>query len=161
MRVYLPVTLPQLADLVAERTITVDVGYAVTPGLTEWYAAGDTEELEWAATVLAARASLRLLAADPDAPSRRAVLAVDLPEGEVERGPDEGHDRGLVRLRRSVPWTAIGAALVDGPEAVDDVTAARAAWAAAEAGDEDAAFTVETAEGHDLLWFATQEIGYL
>lgn len=161
MRVYLPVTLPMLARLVEDRAIAVTTGYAVTPGLTEWYASGDLEELEWAASVLAARASLRLLAANPDAPPRRAVLAVDLDASELDLGANEGEDRGLVRLRRSVPWDQVAAALVDAPEASDDVTAARLAQSAADLGDADAAFTVDGVEGHDLLWFATQEIGYL
>jgi hypothetical protein len=161
MRVYLPVTLPLLGDLVAQRFIDVSDGYAVTPGLTEWYASGDTEELEWAASVLAARASLRLLAGDPGSPPRRAVLAVDLADEDVERGTDEGDGRGRVHLRSSVAWKSVAAALIDSPDAVADVTAARDSLAAADAGDEDAAFTVEAAEGHDLLWFATQEIGYL
>ncbi|WP_425554700.1 DUF6912 family protein, partial [Kitasatospora putterlickiae] len=33
--------------------------------------------------------------------------------------------------------------------------------AAADAGDQDAQFTVDGAEDHDLLWFATQEIAAL
>jgi len=50
----------------------------VTPTLREWYAEGDAEELEYAALMAAARASLRLLAHASDAPPRRAghTLAV-------------------------------------------------------------------------------------
>ena len=32
---------------------------------------------------------------------------------------------------------------------------------AADAGDEDAQFTVDGAEGHELGWYATQELSYL
>ena len=32
---------------------------------------------------------------------------------------------------------------------------------AADAGDEDAKFTVDGAEGHELGWYATQELSYL
>ena len=32
---------------------------------------------------------------------------------------------------------------------------------AADAGDEDAKFTVDGAEGHELGWYATQELAYL
>ena len=64
MRVYLPATLPALAELhktglIAPAPLTA---YAVTPALREWYIEGDSEELEYAALTDAARASLRLLA---------------------------------------------------------------------------------------------------
>ena len=32
---------------------------------------------------------------------------------------------------------------------------------AADVGDEDAKFTVDGAEGHELGWYATQELSYL
>ena len=32
---------------------------------------------------------------------------------------------------------------------------------AADAGDEDAKFAVDGAEGHELGWYATQELSYL
>jgi hypothetical protein len=32
---------------------------------------------------------------------------------------------------------------------------------AADAGDDDASFTVDSAEGHELAWYATQELQYL
>jgi hypothetical protein len=38
------------------------------------------------------------------------------------------------------------------------VAAAAAAIGAADAGDEDAAFTVDSAEGHELAWYAVQEL---
>lgn len=161
MRIYVPLTLPLAERLVLERTLEAPHGFAVTPGLTEWYASGDTEELEWAASVLAARDSLRLLAEDRTAPPRRIVLAVDTPDENVAIGTDSGDDRGKVALRHPIPWKSIQAALVDGREAFDDVEAARFAWEAAAAGDEDSSFLVETVEGHDLMWFATQEIQFL
>jgi hypothetical protein len=46
----------------------------------------------------------------------------------------------------------------DEPEVREDVSAAAAAVTAADTGDEDARFTVDGAEDHELLWFATQEI---
>jgi uncharacterized protein DUF6912 len=42
--------------------------------------------------------------------------------------------------------------------AVPDIRAAVAALEAADSGDQDARFTVDGAEGHDLLWYATQEL---
>ncbi|HEX5566673.1 MAG TPA: hypothetical protein VFY14_07040, partial [Streptomyces sp.] len=92
MRVYVPLTLPGLAD--AHRKGALGPGpltaYAVTPGLREWYVSDDVEELEYAALGRAARASLRRLAVDPGAPRRRVVVAVDVPDGAAVADPDRG-----------------------------------------------------------------------
>ena len=48
-----------------------------------------------------------------------------------------------------------------GPDAATDVAATRPgtpALPAADAGDEDAAFTVDGAQGHDLLWYDSSEL---
>ena len=50
---------------------------------------------------------------------------------------------------------------MDDVEAGPDVRAAADALPAADAGDEDASFTVDGAEGHELGWYATQELPYL
>ena len=34
-------------------------------------------------------------------------------------------------------------------------------WAPAEAGDDDAQFLVDGAEGHELMWYATQELPFV
>jgi len=64
MRLYVPLTIDRLAAAHSagkfEPPLTV---YAVTPALREWYAAGDEEELEYAAMAQAARASIGLIAA--------------------------------------------------------------------------------------------------
>ena len=85
MRVYLPATLSTLASLLRAGEISPAPvrGFAVTPALRESYASGDLEELEYVAMTHAGRASLRLLAADPDAPRRRVVLAADIPDGLI------------------------------------------------------------------------------
>ena len=89
MRVYLPCTLSALAGLLASTDIGQPAagqplrGFAVTPALREWYVSGDLEELEYAAMMQAARASLRLLLEDPDAPPRRVVLAVEIPDERI------------------------------------------------------------------------------
>ncbi|MFA1539782.1 DUF6912 family protein [Actinomadura monticuli] len=183
MRVYLPSTLTLLAGVHAAREIGPAplAAHAVTPALREWYAGGDLEELEYAALSAAARASLRLLAADPSAPRRRVVLAAEVPDaavawapgdtGPAVRGGTTPHarsafgggngDRALVELSAAVPWKKIASGHVDDPDAVPDVTAAALALAAADAGDDDARFTVDGAEGHELLWYATQELPHL
>ena len=50
---------------------------------------------------------------------------------------------------------------VDDLLAVDDIAAAAAALPAADKGDDDAQFAVDGAEGHELLWYASQEMGFL
>jgi hypothetical protein len=162
MRVYLPSTLPLLAGVHAAREVGPAplAAHAVTPALREWYASGDLEELEYAAMTAAARASLRLLAADPSAARRRVVLAAEVPDTAITwSNTDLGNgDRALVELSTTIPWKKIASGHVDDPGAVPDITAAVEALAAADTGDEDARFTVDGAEGHDLLWYATQEL---
>ncbi|MFY9338020.1 MAG: hypothetical protein WAO90_18720, partial [Mycobacterium sp.] len=83
MRVYIPATLPMLAELVADGSMQPRSGtaFAVTPALREAYAEGDDEELAEVALGEAARASLRLLSAESDdaGKPRRAVVVADAP----------------------------------------------------------------------------------
>ncbi len=162
MRVYLPSTLPGLQALLDTQILTAPLaGFAVTGALREWYAEGDEEELEYAALTLAARASVRLLdralLMDASAPARRVVVVVE--SGEVEAVPDV--DRAAVRLTADVPLRLVQAVHVDDPSAEQDVRAAAEQLVEADLGSEDAAFVVEQAEGHELQWYATQEIGPL
>ena len=166
MRVYVPATLPALAGVLraAEIGPAPLQAFTVTPALREWYASADVEELEYAAMMHAARASLRLLLADPQAPRRRVVLAADVPDEQA--GRDGGFDGGfeeptLVLLSAPVPLARVVSGHVDDLAAVADVGEAAAALAAADAGDDDARFLVDGAEGHELLWYATQELGDL
>jgi hypothetical protein len=158
MRVYLPATLPELARLHRAGGLPPGehLGHAVTPALREWYAEGDSEELEYAALTAAARDSLRRLAADSSAPRRRVVVAADVPDAAVV--PDAALGRSAVRVRAPVPMAAVAAVHVDDDSTVAVVSAAAEAVGAADAGDDDAAFTVDEADGSELLWFATQEI---
>jgi hypothetical protein len=161
MRVYLPSTLPELRALLDRGTVGDPPlpGYAVTPALREWYAEGDIEELEYAALSLAARASVRLLDADPDAVRRRVVVVAEVPDPVVSHVPHV--DRAAVKVDDPVPLRLVQAVHVDDPAAVPDVTVAADAVIEADLGSEDAAFRVEQAEGHELQWYATQEIGPL
>jgi hypothetical protein len=162
MRVYLASTMPALAAALAAGQLGPAplAGFAVTPALREWYASGDLEELEYAAMAVAARASLRLLAADDGAPARRVTLAVDVPDDQVSAcGSLE--EPAAVAISAAVPLTRVASAHVDDPQAAADVRAAAAAVPAADRGDEDAKFTVDSAEGHELAWYAAQELRYL
>lgn len=166
MRVYLPATLSGLARVLRDRRLGPPPlsGYAVTPALREWYASGDLEELEYAAMSDAAEASLRLLADDPEAPSRRVVIAAEVPDTAVVPvvGDQVADDhRAAVRIIEAIPYDRIVSGHVDDAEAETDVRAARGAVAAADAGDDDARFTVDGAAGHELLWYATQELPHL
>ena len=162
MRVFLPSTLPAVALALQAGDVGPGPlpGFAVTPALREAYASGDTEELEYAALTEAARASLRMLAGNPAAPSRRVVLAAEIPAEQVKPDPRDGEPARVV-ITQAVQVKDLAAAHVDAPEAGADVRSAVAAVPAADAGDEDARFTVDGAEGHELGWYATQELSYL
>ncbi len=86
MRVYLPATTSILRRLVDRGEIGPAplTAFAVTPGLREWYVDDDAEELEYAATLEASRASLRLLAVDPSANPRRVVVAAHVDDRSAE-----------------------------------------------------------------------------
>ncbi len=159
MRVYLPYTVSALAGLLRDvATGPAPVrGYAVTPALREWYSSGDEEELEYVAMMQAARASLRLLHADPQAAARRVVLAAEVPDEQVT-GAGGFDDPALVQISVQVQLRHVASGHIDDPRAEADVRAAVAALPAADSGDEDARFTVDGAEGHELLWYATQEL---
>ncbi|MFZ4297912.1 DUF6912 family protein [Streptomyces cinereoruber] len=157
MRVYVPLTLPGLAQ--AHKAGELGPGpltaYAVTPALREWYVSDDIEELEYAALGRAAAASLRLLAADPGAPRRRIVVAVDVADGDAAVDPDA---IGAVRIAGAVPLSKAAAVHADADDAEADVRAAADALEAADRGDDDARSAVDGAEDHELLWFGVQEV---
>jgi Family of unknown function (DUF6912) len=162
MRVFLPLTLPALAQALQAGQVGPGPvpGFAVTPSLREAYASGDEEELEYVAMTEAARASLRMLAQDPAAPPRRVVLAAEIPAEHVK--PDvRDKQPARVLIGDAVPIKRVASAHVDDLEAGADVRAAADALPAADAGDEDASFAVDGAEGHELGWYATQELPYL
>jgi len=162
MRVYLPSTLAALAQVLAVGQVGGPPvrGFAVTPGLREWYASGDLEELEYVAMAQAARASLRLLHADPAVARRRVVLVAEIDDGAVtvRNGLDKP---GRVEVGTPVRLADIVSGHVDDVVAQRDIDAAVTALSAADDGDEDAKFVVDGAEGHELLWYATQELAYL
>ncbi|TGB08077.1 hypothetical protein [Streptomyces sp. MZ04] len=163
MRVYVPLTLPRLAEAYKAGELGPGplTAYAVTPALREWYVSDDIEELEYAALNRAAQASLRLVAGDPGAARRRVVLAADVPDGAASVDPDRGLDQralGEVRVEGVLGLKKVAAVHVDAGDAEGDVSAAAEVLGAADQGDDDARFVVDGVEDHELLWFATQEI---
>ncbi|MFE9459468.1 DUF6912 family protein [Streptomyces californicus] len=166
MRVYVPLTLSGLAAAHGAGELGPGplTAYAVTPGLREWYVSDDIEELEYAALNRAAAASLRMIAGAPDEARRRVVVAVDVPDGAAVADPDQGLSAaslGEVRIAAALPLAKAAAVHVDADDAEKDVAAAAAALGAADLGDDDARFTVDGAEDHELLWFGVQEIPQL
>lgn len=170
MRVYWPTTLAALARLadageLAAAPVTV---HAVTPTLRDYYADADPrdleEELEFVAMTDAAGESVRLLAAEAEgAAPRRVVLALDVPDAavQVERAGWAAPERSQVRLTVPLTLDDLASVHVDDGDAEADVRAAVVALSAADAGDEDAQFTVEACEGHDLLWYDANELPIL
>ena len=161
MRVYLPATTTVLRRLIDDRRLPgPHTVFAVTPDVREHYeVAADEEELEYAALLAAARASLRLIDIDPAAARRRVVLAVDVPDDAVVPVADEDVDRGAARVTADVAVADVASAHVDVAEAEADVRAAVNVVLEADLGSEDAQFVVDQAEGHELAWYANQEIG--
>ncbi|WP_431967994.1 DUF6912 family protein [Nocardia sp. bgisy134] len=178
LRVYVPATVPMLRALVEEREI-FPIGataFAVTPALREAYASGDDEELAEVAMLEAARASLRLLAAEREAivediedgepvaarPSggpvyRRAVIAADVTGAKLR--PDL--DDAVVKLAGPIGYARIASIHVDLAEAEPEVAKAVDVIDAADLGDADAEFVLGDAEDHQLAWYAAQELPFL
>ena len=161
MRVYVPATSSVLRDLVDSGRLGQPplTAFAVTPDLREWYRDGDIEEQEYAALLEAARGSLRLLDEDPTAARRRVVVVAEVPDEAVSARPDL--DRAVVRVTVPVPMNLIAAVHLDAREAESAVRAAVDAVLEADLGSDDAKFLLDEAEGHELLWYANQEVGPL
>ncbi|MBP1163061.1 hypothetical protein ABIC28_000589 [Rhodococcus sp. PvR044] len=164
MRVYIPATIAMLQRLVADQEFdpVSRTAFAVTPALREAYASGDDDELAEVAMTEAARASLRLLAAEDDdegvaSNQRRAVIAADV--DEVKLRPDL--DDAVVRLAAPVTLAEVASVHVDLAEAEPAIAKAVEAIDAADLGDADAEFVLGDAEDHELAWYATQELAFL
>lgn len=157
VRVYVPSSLGLLREVLVSGGVgpVPLLGHAVTDALRAAYPEGDEEEWEYAALTAAAQDSLGLLGED-DAP-RRVVVALDADTVL----PVEGHEPTLVEIGAAVPLRRVAAVHVDSEDAAETVLAARQRWAAAEAGDVEAARVVEQCLDHELGWYAAQEIGAL
>ncbi|GAA1577319.1 hypothetical protein GCM10009804_37390 [Kribbella hippodromi] len=159
MRVYIPSTLRLLSAAcnAGELGPAPLAAYAVTPALREWYTEGDEEELEYAAMAQAARASVGLLAADPGTARRRVVIAAEVSAVPPADGSVELGDARL-ELHVVIPWRMVASVHLDTADAVPVVRKAADSWEAAQNGDDDAVFALDSCEGEDLMWYATQEI---
>jgi hypothetical protein len=163
LRIYVPVTVAGLRRLLDTEQLQPLSGtaFALTPRLREFYASGDDEELEYVAMSEAARASLRLLAAeladDPDTPARRAVVSADV--DDVTLRPDL--DDAVVRVGGPIPMGKLAAVHLDLVEAADAVRAAAAVVDAADLGDPDAEFVLGDVEDHELAWYGVQELPFV
>ena len=158
MRVYLPATSTLLRLFSCSGVLDglPLTAFAVTPGLREYYIDDDIEELEYAASADAARASLRMISMDPSAAHRRLVIAADVPDASVDVRDDL--DRGVVRVRVEVPLSWCASIHADDADAESAVAAAAADIDAADLGDERAEAVVDDADGFELCWYATQEV---
>lgn len=160
MRIYVPSTTSELTELRDEELLPGPrAATALTSELREWYVDDDTEELEYAALLEAARLSLRMVDADPSAARRRVVIAAEVADSSV--APDMGSGRGSVRLVGELGLAQVVSLHVDGPDAEPAVAAATAVVIEADLGSADAQFVVDEAEAHELGWYATQELGPL
>lgn len=161
IRVYLPATLSTIATLRMTGGLPAPVeAHAVTPGIREWYAESDEEELEFVVFTRAAQSALCLLHDDPAADRRRAVISLDVPLSDV-RPVSEELGSSLVEVCGEIPLPAVAAVHVDGVEAREAVEQAVRVMTAAAGGDDDAQFVVDGVEDYDLEWFDPSEIEHI
>ena len=163
MRVYVPVTISMLQQLVAEEQLFPVGGtaFAVTLALREAYASGDEDELAEVAMRDAGRGSLRLLAAEIDAAEepvlRRAVLAVDAEDVVLRSDLDDA----VVKVAGPVRLAEVASAHIDLAAAEPAIARLLPVIDQADLGDEDAELALGDVEDHDLAWYATQELHFL
>jgi Family of unknown function (DUF6912) len=137
VRVYVPATLSLLAELVRSGELPAPRGTAVTDDLRALLPEEDEEGLEFDALLDAAELSLGLVTADPSTPSRRVVVAADMPPDAVVTDPASGP--AAVRLVRAVSRGWVVAVHVDEASAQDAVSR-------------------RDVEGVDLLWYDASEL---
>jgi len=160
MRIYLPSTTTELEMLRDAQALPGGkAATAVTAELREWYLDSDSDELEYAALLEAARLSLRMVDADPAAARRRVVIVAEVADSAVTGDARTG--RASVQLLGPLGLAEVASLHVDGADAEPAVTAAASVVIEADLGSDDAQFTVDGAEAHELGWYATQELGPL
>lgn len=162
-RIYVPSTLEGLRGVLRDGVLPAAPlpAFAVTSELRSHYPDADDEELEYAATRLAADESLRALAGHELRPGeeRRVVIACDLPVDVVADDLDEGAASVLVSIAPSLAQVA--SVLCDDPAAAEDVRAAVVLLQTSLPADDDLLRVLESLDDHELLWYATQEAAQL
>lgn len=170
MRVYLGTTAVKLSRLITTLATSgqcdledSDVGQAhsLTPALREWYTGDDVEELEYAAFLNAAYASLRQLVDQISDEHRRVVLSIDVDPSSVQieqSASSSALTKSAVRLNGVLTREGVASVHIDEAASRSTITAAVSALSAADAGDDDALFLVDEASACDLLWFDSSEL---
>jgi hypothetical protein len=64
-------------------------------------------------------------------------------------------------MNAAIPLRLVAAVHLDGPDAEIAVRAAANAVLEADLGSDDAKFLLDEAQGHEMLWYASQEVGSL
>ena len=110
---------------------------------------------------------MTVIGPDPGLAERFGVPVVELLEYPIDQEAATSVSAALCRRHKLLPIAREGRSLIvamadpDDIVALDDVRAAAEQLVEADLGSEDAAFVVDQAEGHELQWYATQEIGAL
>lgn len=170
MRVYVPLTIAGLGRLLDGTGLPPgQVAYAVTDELAQWWAQGwadgasagtpgaAVEELEYAAMLQAAAASLDLLdpvaVADGAEPARRVVLVADVDAigTHIDDVP------GATQLVAELAFAEVVAVHVDTADADGSVRAGVAALADDGAPASHVELVLADLVDHDLAWYAADE----
>lgn len=151
MRYFVAATLPMVRTLHESGALPSTVVVVADDALRARLAASDDDELAYLAMGEAALASLTLVAADPDAPPRRVVVAADdVPvrsDSVVSVHVDDDDAEPAVRAAlEAVRASGRDGDAGGGPDSGPD---------GGPAGGPDA---FEVLGEHDLMWFAAQEI---
>lgn len=159
VRLYLPVTLDELDDLLrgGDPLAAPRRAHAVTPALMALLPDEDEEGVEFAAQLMAADDALVLLASRPQSPPLRLVVTVEVPDDVVTPAvPEQGagvddEAASLVTLAAPATLDWVVCAHVDEPDAAGEVGRAL--------DGDDAALDALTER--DLLWYDVTELGHI
>jgi hypothetical protein len=88
------------------------------------------------------------------------VVSADVASSALVR-EDVELGSSTVRLPHAVSLQEVASIHVDGTGAAEDIGAAADVVEEAQAGDPDAQFTVDSAEDHELEWYAVSELDEL
>jgi hypothetical protein len=80
------------------------------------------------------------------------VSAVPPADGSMELGD------ARLELHVVIPWRSVASVHLDAAQATTVIGKAADLWEAALSGDDNAVFALDSCEGEDLMWYATQEI---